>query len=335
MKNMTDKKDDTGDPSSTAGATPPQKNGSHLQVVKGSSTSREDHNGHGEKHRDQTTFMGFLKSMISGKSETNLHEALKEFVAADGDDNGTPPSLAPDERTLISNILALRDMRAVDVMIPRADIIALEISTTADELMALLAEKQYSRFPVYRESLDDVVGTIHIKDILIALAQKIPLEVEKLVRDVPIVSPAMHVLDLLLEMKETRRQMALVVDEFGGIDGLVTVGDIMGAIVGEMEDEHEVDDQPQITQTADGTVLADGRVDVDTFESSYGSFLTEEERDEIDTLGGLVFAIAGRVPARGEIVSHDSGLVFEVLDADPRRVHRLRIKNIPKEPANA
>ncbi len=335
MKNMTDKKDDTGEPSSTAGGATLEKNGNHLHVVKGGSTAREDQNGHGEKHREHAPLMGFLKSLITGKTETTLHEALKEYVASDADDNGVPPSLAADERTLISNILALRDMRAVDVMIPRADIIAIDIKTTADELMELLSEKQYSRFPVYNESLDDVVGTIHIKDILIALAQKIPLDVEKLVRDVPIVSPAMHVLDLLLEMKETRRQMALVVDEFGGIDGLVTVGDIMGAIVGEMEDEHEVDDQPQMIQTPDGTILADGRVDVETFEAAHGSFLTETERDEIDTLGGLVFAIAGRVPARGEVVSHESGLVFEVLDADPRRVHRLRIKNISKEQSDA
>lgn len=333
MKIMTEYTEDSGEPSSTAGGTAPlNRNGNHLHVVKGSSTARDDHNAP-EKNRDSSV-LGFLKSMIAGKSETTLHEALKEFVA-DGDGLGARQSLAADERTLISNILKLRDTRAVDVMIPRADITAIDITTSPDELLALLSEKQYSRFPIYRDSLDDIVGTIHIKDILATLARKMPLDIEQLIRDVPIVSPAMHVLDLLLEMKETRRQMALVVDEFGGIDGLVTVGDIIGSIVGDIEDEHEIDDQPQLTQTADGTILADGRVDVDEFESRFGSFLSDDERQDIDTLGGLVFAIAGRVPARGEVVSHDSGLVFEVLDADPRRVHRLRIKNIPKDLSDA
>ncbi|HEY8190526.1 MAG TPA: transporter associated domain-containing protein, partial [Micavibrio sp.] len=196
---------------------------------------------------------------------------------------------------------------------------------------SLLSEKQYSRLPVYRDSLDDVIGSIHIKDILAALARNEKIEIENLIRDVPIVSPAMHVLDLLLEMKQTRRHMALVVDEFGGIDGLVTVGDIIGAIVGEIEDEHEVDDQPQMTMAPDGTVIADGRVDVEELEEKFGAFLSDAERQDIDTLGGLVFAIAGRVPTRGEVLSHDSGLVFEVLDADPRRVSRLRIKNIPQD----
>ena len=329
MKTMTEYTEDTGEPSSTAGGTALlHRNGNHLQVVKGNSSVREDQNALAEKTRDGSIF-SFLKSMITGKPETTLHEALKEYVA-DGDGMGAQ-SLAQNERTLISNILKLRDTRAVDVMIPRADITAIDITTSPDELLALLSEKQYSRFPVYRESLDDIVGTIHIKDILATLARKMPLDIEQLIRDVPIVSPAMQVMDLLLEMKETRRQMALVVDEFGGIDGLVTVGDIIGSIVGEIEDEHEIDDQPQLTQTADGTILADGRVDVDEFEHRFGSFLSDDERQDIDTLGGLVFAIAGRVPARGEVVSHDSGLVFEVLDADPRRVHRLRIKNIPKD----
>ena len=322
MKNMTEQ---TDDPLSPTGGTLAQRN-VNLHVVKGNGSAREDHTAP-DKHRD-ASLIGFLKGLISGKSESNLHDALKEYVA-DGDAGNGPQSLDPDERALISNILKLRDTRAVDVMIPRADIIAIDITTSPDELLALLSEKQYSRFPIYRESLDDIVGTIHIKDILATLARKAPLDIEQLVRDVPIISPSMQVLDLLLEMKETRRQMALVVDEFGGIDGLVTVGDIIGSIVGEIEDEHEIDDTPQLLETPDGTILADGRVDVEEFETRFGQFLSDEERQDIDTLGGLVFAIAGRVPARGEVVSHDSGMVFEVLDADPRRVHRLRIKNIP------
>jgi magnesium and cobalt transporter len=313
MHNMTEHKD-TDSPSSDGD----HKIG-HLHIV------REN-----EATQKETSLFGFIKTMIGGKSETTLHQALKEFVAEDEENQ----SLDADERVLISNILALRDMRAVDVMIPRADIVAIDASLSTQDLFSFLAERQFSRFPVYKETLDDVIGTLHIKDILACLAKGQPIEIEQLVRDVPIVSPAMHVLDLLLEMKNSRRHIALVVDEFGGIDGLVTVGDIIGAIVGEIQDEHMITDQPQIMETPDGTILADGRVAIGEFEGRFGKFLTNEEREDIDTLGGLVFAIAGHVPSRGEVISHDSGLIFEVLDADPRRVHRLRIKNIPKEPVS-
>jgi len=317
MHNMTDHKEPTEDPSSTTGGEPLK--GSHLHIV------REDEV---IARREAPTILGFLKGLISGKEEQSLHKTLTDFVADDEDIK----SLASDERLLISNILDLRNMRAFDVMIPRADIVAIDSSISSQDLFTLLSEKQFSRFPVYKESLDDVIGTLHIKDVLACLARNEEVVVEKLVRDVPIVSPAIHVLDLLLEMKTTRRHIALVVDEFGGIDGLVTVGDIITAIVGEMEDEHEISDQPQITETPDGTILADGRVDIESFEERFGEFLNEDERADIDTLGGLVFAIAGHVPARGEVITHESGLIFEVLEADPRRVHRLRIKNIPKEP---
>jgi magnesium and cobalt transporter len=314
---MTDKTDNSDDPSSITAP----KNGAQLHLVP------EHEHGEPDAKPQSLSLTGFLKGLISGKSESTLHEALKEFV----DEDDTTP-LSSEEGHLIANILALRGLRAVDVMIPRADIVAIDCTLSNDELFSLLSEKQFSRFPVYRETLDDVIGSLHIKDVLSALARKQEVRIESLIRDVPIVSPAMPVIDLILEMKETRRHMALVVDEFGGIDGLVTVGDIIEAIVGEIEDEHEVDDEPQLTRLQDGTILADGRVDVEEFESRYGTVLTDEEREDIDTLGGLVFSIAGRVPSRGEVVSHEhSGLVLEILDADPRRVHRLRIKNIPKE----
>lgn len=301
----------TEEPSSPVSSRP------HLHVV------NEDEN----QTQDKSLF-SFIRTSLGNKTDNDLHSALREYVAdAENADSG----IDTNERTLISNILALRDMRAVDVMIPRADIIAIDSSVSTQELFSLLAEKQYSRFPVYRESLDDVIGTIHIKDILACLARSQTVNIESLIRDIPIISPSMHVLDLLLEMKQTRRHMALVVDEYGGIDGLVTIGDIIEAIVGEIEDEHEINDEPQMAMSADGSILADGRVDIETFEGSFGKFLSDEDREDIDTLGGLVFSIAGRVPSRGEVLSHESGLVFEILDADPRRVSRLRIRNIPKE----
>ena len=215
-----------------------------------------------------------------------------------------------------------------------ADIVAVEEKITRQELLTLLAEKQFSRIPVYRGSLDDVLGTIHIKDILACLAQNREITLADYISEVPVVSPSMPVLDLILEMRHQSRHMALVVDEYGGIDGLVTIGDIIESIVGDIADEHVNQPDPQLTRNADGTLLADARFDLETFEEMYGKIFSEEEHEESDTLGGLVCSIAGRVPARGEIILHDSEMVFEVLEADPRRVSLLRIRNIPESEKN-
>lgn len=311
MMNMTQESNTPDEPSSPVSSRP------QLHVVP------ED-----ETQQTEKSPFGFIRTFLKGKNENDMQNTIKALVAniesSDSEELG-------DEQTLIANIISLRDMRAADVMIPRADIIAIDSSISNQEIFSLLSEKQFSRFPVYRETLDDVIGTIHIKDILACLARNETINVEDMVRDVPIVSPSIYVMDLLLEMKQTHRHMALVVDEFGGIDGLVTIGDIIEAIVGEVEDEHRNGEQPQIGIGPDGSIIADGRVDIETFESRFGNFLSDEERQDVDTLGGLVFAIAGRVPARGEVLSHESGLVFEVLDADPRRVSRLRIKAIPDQ----
>jgi CBS domain containing-hemolysin-like protein len=162
-----------------------------------------------------------------------------------------------------------------------------------------------------------------------------PFDLRAILRRVLFVAPSMRVLDLLLEMRRTRLHMALVVDEFGGVDGLVTIEDLVEEIVGEIEDEHDVDEGPKLVPSSDGTLLADARATIEEFEQRVGAVLSAEERSGIDTLGGLVFALAGRVPNRGELVSHPSGLEFEVLDADPRRVKRVRVRNIPPKPADA
>ncbi|MCB9989019.1 MAG: HlyC/CorC family transporter [Rhodospirillales bacterium] len=267
-----------------------------------------------------------MRGLVKGRGDTSLRDALAEYITEQNDDEcGT----AAHERVLISNILNLRDMTVTDVMIPRADIAAISLDTTREDLLSLLAEKQFSRLPVYKETLDDIIGTIHIKDILASIATGKDMVIKDIIRNVPIVSPAMPVLDLLLMMKQKRRHMAMVIDEFGGIDGLVTIGDVIEAIVGEIEDEYDQDDQPQIKEKEDGSVIVDARYDIEEFEEKYGELLDEDEREDVDTLGGLVFSIAGRVPARGEILTHDSGMVFEILDADPRRVHRVLIRNIP------
>lgn len=278
-------------------------------------------------------FFAFFKKFFKSKTDSTLRETIEEFIVENGSDT-TEPSISTHEKTLISNVLNLRDMTANDVMVPRADIVAISVETTQEDLFNLLADRQYSRLPVYKDSLDNVIGSIHVKDILATTARGDTINIEQLVRNVPIISPAMPVLDLLLQMRMTRKHMVYVVDEYGGIDGLVTIGDVIEAIVGEIDDEHDPAQNAEIVTHTDGTIVADARVDLDEFEDQFGNVLSDEDKEENDTLGGLVFSIAGRVPARGEVLTHDeTGIVFEVLDADPRRVKRLCIRNIPNTEA--
>ncbi len=258
-----------------------------------------------------------------------LREALEDYIEDVSDNNSQTPSIAEHEKALIKNILTLQSRTVDDVMIPRADIIAIDIQASQEQLMELLSEHQYSRIPVYSDTMDDISGTVHIKDILSSLAKNKKIKLKELLRNVPIVSPSLPVLDLLMKMQQDKKHMALVVDEYGGIDGLVTVGDVIESIVGEIEDEFDQDTPPQITQKPDGTIVADARLDIEDFEETYGKIFSEEEHDEIDTLGGLVFYIAGRIPARGEVITHSSGMVFEILEADQRRISTLKIRDIP------
>ena len=272
---------------------------------------------------------GWLQNILSPNklsTETSLREALEEVI--EGFDEQT--EIAAHERSLIKNVLNLRDMTVFDVMIPRVDVIAVAEDTSKEDLFAVFAEKQFSRLPVYRDSLDEVIGTIHIKDILAALVEGKELKISDLVKQVPIISPAMPALDLLLQMRQTTRHMAMVVDEYGGIDGLVTIGDLVESIVGEIDDEFQQDQQPEIIVHEDGSITADARYDLEAFEEEFGTLVSQQDTEDIDTLAGLVFNIAGRIPARGEVLTLEhNGVKFEVVEANERRVNRLRIRNLP------
>jgi magnesium and cobalt transporter len=242
----------------------------------------------------------------------------------------------PQEKMLIGNILKLHELNTADVMVQRVDIVALDVDTPFPEAVKLFIEQGHSRIPVYRETLDDVLGFLHVKDILGPLVDARasdgrPVQLAKLVRKVLVVAPSMPLLDLLLQMRLSRIHMAMVVDEFGGIDGLVTIEDLIEEIVGEIEDEHDDAATPQLVQRPDGSVVADARTPIETFEERFGLHLLDAEAEEdIDTLGGLVFMLAGRVPSRGDTIGHPDGISFEVLDADPRRVKRLRVRGLPR-----
>ncbi len=270
----------------------------------------------------------FKSDTSSVSHETFLRDALEEYI--DIPENLTLNSELIHERALLSNILSLRDINVSEVMVPRADIISIDVNASQEELFSLIAANQVSRLPVYKDTLDDVIGTIHLKDILGCIAKGTPFVIGENITEIPIVSPAMPILDLLLTMRQSRRHMALVVDEYGGIDGLLTIGDIVESIFGEIEDEHDTQEEPKFIENKDGSVLADARLHIDDFEDRYGTILNEEERDENDTLGGLVFTLAGRIPVRGEVLTHNSGMEFEIIEATPRHISVVRIRNIPE-----
>ena len=276
------------------------------------------------------TLWGWAQRLMRLRNgEDSVREAIEELIEESGNDVS---SLENEERVLLSNILSLRDITVEDVMVPRADITALDINTPVSDLIKIINAEAHSRIPVYQETLDDAIGMVHIKDVMAARTIGEELELRNIMRDVLFVAPSMQVLELLLEMRVKRTHMALVVDEFGGVDGLATIEDLVEEIVGEIEDEHDQDGNPQLTVNSDGSIEADARASIEAFEEQVGKVLTAEEREEFDTLGGLVFSLAGRVPIRGELVKHSSGVEIEIVDADPRRIKSIRIHGLETDP---
>ena len=266
--------------------------------------------------------------LFRSRSPDHVRETLEELIE---DRSGSETPIDDHERILLGNVLRLRDVTTADVMVPRADIQAVDVRTDLKKLVEIFNESGHSRLPVYRRTLDDVIGMVHHKDVLVHNTQGQNETLSHLIRRVLFVSPSMRALDLLLEMRLKRIHMALVVDEFGGIDGLLTIEDVVEQIVGEINDEHDTDPDPDLKVGADGLIEADGRALIARFEELVGPVLSDEEREEVDTLGGLVFFVAGRVPARGEVIVHTSGFEFEIIEADPRRVKRMRVKPAVKE----
>jgi magnesium and cobalt transporter len=210
-------------------------------------------------------------------------------------------------------------------MIPRADIVALRADLTLDETLQKLREEQHSRLPIYRDQLDDILGMVHIKDVFAYIGRPEEFSLEKMLRRPLMVAPQAPVLELLVQMRQARVHLALVIDEYGGVDGLITIEDLVETIVGDIADEH--DDEPITLKHEGGSFVADARMELKDFAKDAGFELpVPEDSEGIDSLGGLVVSHLGRVPQRGEIVEGPAGFVFEVLEADPRRVRRLRIR---------
>jgi CBS domain containing-hemolysin-like protein len=277
---------------------------------------------------------GRLRDMLRPKgreAEEQLRDTIEEIIE-EGEAPAEPMGAA--ERAILANVLRLREVSAADVMVPRADIVAVEQEIGLQALVGFLVREAHSRVPVYRGTLDEVQGFVHVKDVLRVEKSGAEFKIADILRKVLFVAPSMRVLDLLLEMRKSRTHLALVVDEYGGIDGLVTIEDVVEAIVGDIEDEHDVDDRPRLQKLPDGSFQIDARLPIEDFVTQTGIPLDDPERDvDIDTVGGAVVALSGRVPGRGEIVRHPAGCEFEVIDADPRRLKKLKARRI--EPARA
>ena len=279
----------------------------------------------------QRSFLNRVQQLLRGRHpEHNVRESIAELVQQSADDSqtdGAIPELDRQERALIANVLRLRGKSADDVMVPRADIVAMPVDVTLEQALDQIRREGHSRLPVFREQLDDIVGMVHIKDVFAYVGRPDAFNLEALLRLPLMVAPQVPVLDLLLQMRQARMHLALVVDEYGGIDGLLTIEDLVEEIVGDIADEHDEVEGPMIVERPDGALDLDARLSIEDFETRFGQTLTEDERQaDIDTVGGLVFTLAGRVPARGEVISHDSGLEFRILDADARRIRRLRAR---------
>ena len=299
--------------------------------------------GEGETARDPAreaspeTWLERLLGRLGLKTRETLRDELEVALAESGEHAFTPL-----ERAMLRNVLGLHRVRVDDAMVPRADIVAVASDVTLGELLATFRTAGHSRLPVYGDTLDDPQGMVHIRDFLDYLAKRAEtgedgavnlglvdlsarLSGAEILRPVLFVPPSMPAIDLLVRMQATRTHMALVIDEYGGTDGLVSIEDLVEMVVGDIEDEHDDQDAEMIVEDGKGGFLADARAGLEEVSAALGVDLAAAAGEEVDTIGGLIVTLAGRVPSRGELLAGPDGLEFEVVDADPRRVKRVRI----------
>ncbi len=268
-------------------------------------------------------FVNWLKSFGRGSSEADLRESVEE-VLEEHEDAGL--AIDPEQREMLINILSFGELQVDDVMVPRADIIAVDIDTALPELVRTFQQAHHSRLPVFRGTLDDLAGFVHIKDVMTQWHDASNFSLAAVLRQPLIVPHSMPATALLIRMRSSRVHMALVVDEYGGADGLVTIEDVVEEIIGEIEDEHDEIDVPMLRELPGGDFEVDARLEIEELEARLGvDLLPDDEDEEVDTLGGLIFALTGRVPDKGEAIEHPAGLTFRILEADPRRVKRIQV----------
>lgn len=310
---------------------------SDTQDAEGQSTQRSQSS---EKRSLLANIFPFMRSRQSSSLREDLADALSST------ESEQDSAFSPEEKAMLNNILRLREIRVEDVMIPRADVVAIEISTPLWEALELFESSGHSRMPVYAETLDDPRGMIHIRDVLNYITQQSRQKTDatsaakfdmgridltktigelNLIRKVLFVPPSMLASGLMARMQAAHIQMALVIDEYGGTDGLASLEDIVEMVVGDIEDEHD-DEDIMIFEEANGVFVVDARADLEELAEKIGpSFEVGEHGEDVDTVGGLIFSVLGRIPVRGEVVQAIPGYEFHVLEVDPRRVKRVRI----------
>lgn len=271
----------------------------------------------------------FKNRFIKHPEEEQVLETIEEIMD-EREERGDDVLVDEHELLLLKNLFKLKDIRANQVMIPRADIVGISDTATLHDIAPIIERDKFTRMPVYHKTLDNVVGVLHTKDLLCNLLENKDIVIKEIMnKSVLFVPPSIRALDLLREMQTKHLQMSVVIDEYGGTDGLITLEDLLEVIVGEIEDEHDAEDMVQeIQQIGSDTLIVDAKTPLSDIEEITGPFIDPEKLpDDIDTIGGLVFHIAHRLPHRGEIILHHSGMKFQVLDVDTRRIKKIRITN--------
>lgn len=278
-------------------------------------------------------WMKKLLQLLGLRRDSTLEESVAELIE-EHEEEGEPLSI--EERAMITNVIGFKDLHVEDVMVPRSDIVAVSDDILLSDLRAIILEKEHTRMPVYHDSLDEVLGFIHIKDFIRYLGEDIAFAIKDIVRNILVVPPSMPVIDLLMKMRSSRVHIALVVDEHGGTDGLVTIEDLVEEIVGEIEDEHDTEEEISIKEVSQTVLDVSARVKIEELEPIIQTKLVEDiEEVDFETVGGLIFSLAGKVPEIGETIDHPCGIQFEVTEADPRRIKRVLVKNISQHRAVA
>ena len=262
----------------------------------------------------------FLRNVVD---KTNIKEDLETVL--DNKSKNTD-GISKQERIMLMNILKIDEILARDIMIPRAEIIAVEESISFEEVIKIFVDGAHSRIPIYHEQLDNITGMLHIKDLVKYQTENDTKNnfIDNIKKEILHIPPSMPALDLLIKMQLTRLHMGVVIDEYGGVDGLITIEDVIEEITGEIEDEHDAKDISMLIKLSSNTFESNARLPIEELEKIALIKLSKDD-DEADTIGGLVVSIAGRVPQRGEIIKHESGILFTILDADPRRIKTIKI----------
>ena len=258
------------------------------------------------------------------QDQNNLRESIQDVIEESSRNGDASSNLTSKEKTILENILSINKLKASDVMVPRAEIVCASHDSSYQELIKIIEKESHSRIPIYRKDLDDVLGMVHIKDLIKLNFKETDKEfdLKNILKNVLFVPPSMPVLNILLKMQSTKLHMALVIDEHGGTDGLVTIEDLVEEIVGEIQDEHDQDDLVEFKKVNENTFIANAKMELEDFEKKINFNFNA---DNVDTLGGYVFSIINRVPQKGEIVKTNTIYSFEVLDADPRKIKVLKI----------